>query len=928
MTKFVQLIVRYSKIILIATIVLILWAGFSLRNLRFEDDFTKYVPEHNPEVAFFNSLEDVFAGFQRKSMIVALEFDDLFTPESLATVQNMVTAVEGLSEVKNVHALTNMPQVLTTEFGIEVRDIVEVLPQTLAEARDLREDLEEDELIWGRMVTEDGRATILMVAFYYEVDEYAAIERVIEVCDPLAGNAQITYFGLPIIQRESSLDAQRNMMNLTPLATLALLVILYLGFRSIQGVLLPVFIAGFASLVTIGIAAALGEPLSMISAMLPIMLLALVSAYGIHFINRYYEDCGRLEGSQAAENTLRNIFFPIALSALTTMGGFLSLLTAEIKPISDFGLFSSLGILFGFVFATFSLGAFYTVFALKRPPRQFIQQEGKKGDALYRLLSGISRLVTGRKRAVLVVIIALLIFLGFGIPRISMEMSMETQLGEDHPITRLLDYFEERFGGTSINYLHLTTDSIRHPQVLREMVRISRYANRFNAFQDASSVAGLVMDLNEAIEGWRALPDTRDKVDNLWFFVADNSYVQDQISADESRVLINFRAAETSSQLLEEEIIAFRQFLAERPRRFRMAPVEEEQARNALVETIVQDLAIFGLNPPDQNRLAAIVREVLEEPVESFYGEDPIFAREITRYVLLEIEDLGLTAEEVVDALLAYYRENENRTLAGVLTSELDLSADDAWYLEDTLHFASERVAASRKVAALRDRVAEMTGHEFDDTYDFVFFQILDEVVYIPDDNGDLVIDYRVTGSSIINNYITGKLFDQQSQSIVLAFVVVFGLLLLQLRSWRRAIIAMTPIALTVFASFGLMGHFRIPLNVATLMVASIAIGAGVDYTIHFLTRWYAEQNKRPSEAIHIAITRTGRGIFLNAVAVAGGIYVMAASSIHMLRVFGALMATVLLLSVVFTMFLLPMILQAEEKIFKNSFKNKGGTTV
>ncbi len=58
-----------------------------------------------------------------------------------------------------------MPKVIATDFGIEVREVVEVLPQTPEEAEELRRDLEEDKLIWGKMVTEDGKGTIIAVSF-------------------------------------------------------------------------------------------------------------------------------------------------------------------------------------------------------------------------------------------------------------------------------------------------------------------------------------------------------------------------------------------------------------------------------------------------------------------------------------------------------------------------------------------------------------------------------------------------------------------------------------------------------------------------------------------------------------------------------------------------------------------------------------------
>ncbi len=67
---------------------------------------------------------------------------------------------------------------------------------------------------------------------------------------------------------------------------------------------------------------------------------------------------------------------------------------------------------------------------------------------------------------------------------------------------------------------------------MREMIRISRFAERYETFADPSSIADFICNLNEAMDGWKAIPDTRES-ENLWFFAQDNSFIQDRISEDE-----------------------------------------------------------------------------------------------------------------------------------------------------------------------------------------------------------------------------------------------------------------------------------------------------------------------------------------------------------------------------------------------------------
>jgi len=911
MQKISQWIVRNAWLILVVALIVTIFSAFQVVNVKFKDDVTEYLPEDDPEISFYNSLSDKFASFQRKSMIVALEFDDLFTPHNLELLQEMVGSIESLSSVKGVSALTNMPKVVATDFGIEVKEVVEILPQTPEEAEELRRDLENDKLIWGKMVTEDGKGTIIAVSFYETVDEEKAVDEVRAVCRPYEGEAQITYFGLPIIMEQTSYDAQRTLKVLAPLAGLLLLLILYWGFHSLQGVILPIFIALLASLWTLGLAVLIGKSLTIVSATLPVILLAMVTAYGIHFINRYYEERSKVGVDDAVKVTLQGIFIPISLSALTTMGGFISLLSADIKPITEFGLYSTLGIFFGFLLATFFLGAFFTVFTPRHLPRHFAQEENSQ-DLISRFLLLLARGVTHHQNLIITIVVVVLVALAVGIPRIRVETTVEEQIGANHPLTKLLKYFQERFGGTDYNYLYLETESVKDPFVLREIIRISRFAERYEAFSDPSSIADFICDLNEAMDGWKAIPDTREKVENLWFFAQDNSFIQDRIGENGKATLVEFRARETTSRQLEEEVKALKTFLAQRPQRVKTVPITENGAAEYLTKSIVDDLEIFGLSFSDREAVEKMVFQLIRQPLRDFMTFDEDFAQKVAHDALLEIESLGLGEEEVKKALLSYYSQPDS-SLSSLLSTNLGIIEDDASYLAEVLDASMERVARNNKANALRQDIENLVGQTLDSDFDFVFYQVLDEYVFLPQENGDISVYYRITGTPIITNHINNQLFTQQIESLILAFVIVYLLLLLQLRSLKKSLVAIIPILMTVYTSFGLMGLLGIPLNTATLMVASIAIGAGVDYTIHFTSRWYLELGRGSSNPLHTTLVNTGRGIVLNSLSVSGGIYILTLSRIRMLRMFGDLVATVLLVSMFYALMVLPLLLHVAE---------------
>jgi predicted RND superfamily exporter protein len=117
------------------------------------------------------------------------------------------------------------------------------------------------------------------------------------------------------------------------------------------------------------------------------------------------------------------------------------------------------------------------------------------------------------------------------------------------------------------------------------------------------------------------------------------------------------------------------------------------------------------------------------------------------------------------------------------------------------------------------------------------------------------------------------------------------------------------------------MGIFHIDLNVSTMMVSSIAIGAGIDYTIHYISRYKNElKKKNKKNALKATLTGTGRAIIFNSISVAAGTFVLSLSSIKMMGSFGQLIGSVMIVSVIYTLLLLPILLdKVDLKIKKES---------
>ena len=147
-----------------------------------------------------------------------------------------------------------------------------------------------------------------------------------------------------------------------------------------------------------------------------------------------------------------------------------------------------------------------------------------------------------------------------------------------------------------------------------------------------------------------------------------------------------------------------------------------------------------------------------------------------------------------------------------------------------------------------------------------------------------------------------------QIWSIVLALLFNLILIAVLFKSLRLAVITILPVAFSVLFVFAILSVSGIPLGIANSMFAAIALGIGVDYSIH-LTADYREglrQSMRPREAMQRAFAITGPAIVTSAIAVAAGFAVLMLSAILPNMLLGLLVCLSLIVCAVMTLILVP----------------------
>jgi len=139
-------------------------------------------------------------------------------------------------------------------------------------------------------------------------------------------------------------------------------------------------------------------------------------------------------------------------------------------------------------------------------------------------------------------------------------------------------------------------------------------------------------------------------------------------------------------------------------------------------------------------------------------------------------------------------------------------------------------------------------------------------------------------------------------------------------------LIGIVPTALTILTNFAVLGYAGIGLDSFTALIASVVIGLGVDYTIHFLSRFRLELSTSSDdrEALSRTLSSTGASIVLNAVAVGLGFEVLLFAYGQHLRIFGGLLGLSLIVSALFTLLVLPpLVVMIKPRYYRNAIRHR-----
>jgi len=506
-------IVRRRKQVLLAIGLVTLFFGWQVPKLHIKTSIYDLVIEDLPETDRYNEFKEVFGSDEIIRVVVKAE--NVFDP---ATFRKIEELVETATEMEGVRRVISLPGIKKDVDSGNTWSLDKFAAMVTPVA-----------IFRKNLISEDHKASSLTLVLEDQADRDKVIQSVREMIAGASKDLSLYQIGMPLVSEALANFTKKDFFSLPPITFVIIAVILFFLFRNLACLLLPLTCVILALLWTFGLMALTKTPLSMLTMIVPVFLIAVGTAYCLHIGSEYLTSTQETESrTEAAVATFSLVSFPTALAVLTTAIGLGSLLVNRIVAIREFAIFSCFGMFSLLVIILTFFPAALSIFPLPQ----------KKGDetkiaprVFDRFLDWVVNLDLHKQKVTLPILGALVLFCIIGILRLRVETSPVEYFKRTTEVSR---NFHDIYRDLSGNVVMASEeeDYFEEPEHLEEIGTLQQFLETLPFVDKAVSFAEYMKLVNYAMNQfdpeYYALPEegfeVRMLMNNYRIMLGDDMY--------------------------------------------------------------------------------------------------------------------------------------------------------------------------------------------------------------------------------------------------------------------------------------------------------------------------------------------------------------------------------------------------------------------
>lgn len=545
MARLLRVPLLWPRLTLLVMVLLTAFFGYFAALIQVDSSIENLLPSDDPDRRYYEDVRRTFGS--EEITVIGVLADDVFAPATLAKIDQLSKRLTAIAGVQEVISLSTVKGAEMNDGVLRVGSLMRELPTTPEAAADFRRRVFAIPLYVRNLVSADGRAAAISVAFE-PMSDHEFLDRGIEeqvrvAVDAFRGPERFAITGVPTLKVNGATFMERDIFKFTPLSILLVVLVLVATFRTIRGVLVPLTTVLIGVVWTTGLMVLLGDAITMGTLVLNPLLMVVGIASGIHMVSQYYLEVH--SGRQPAEvvtSMLEHVRLPVVIASTTTLIGFATLIWTPIGAVRDFGIYAVFGILVILV-ATFTVVPACLI--LLPLPTRGPQAHDESGIVLT-ILRGISDFSVRYRRTMLLAGVLVLAISAVGIARIRVETDY---LSFFHPASTIrVDnaLIAERLAGTQPIYVVIEGGdprSVTRQEVLAAARDLQQFIDQQPGVDKTMALLdylGVVRRLLQDDPSLPALPDSQSETEQLLQFI-DPADIRAVVNAEYSRANIIVR---------------------------------------------------------------------------------------------------------------------------------------------------------------------------------------------------------------------------------------------------------------------------------------------------------------------------------------------------------------------------------------------------
>lgn len=543
------------RFVIVGFIVLIsLFLGYYAPRVRPDNSLEALSVENDPSYDLMKRVEREFGS--EEFISISYETDDILSSKSLAITEKITQFLEKVDGIEKILSLTNLWKAegheINGEETLAIDDLIHPEWIKTGVPAEEKEKILTNPIYKNLIYSPNGKVNAIIAQLTVLGDNDAKRSEIIDQVRGFAktieaeSNLKIYIFGYPVFHRATFGTIEREQKILTPLMMLAVVLLMFVAYRSVYLSLIPVVLMGVVFLIVIGTLGYFGINLNWLTSVVPAVIMIVSICDTMHVINAYLSNPNN--GEKSVRDIFRKVGLPTLITSATTAIGFSAMIVTPIIPVRQFGLYVAYGVVVAYLL-TFTI----FVILISYSPKKVSQKSHQSVSGFIKwILKKSLWIVENHQKKVLWTSLVIFLVSIYGATQIVSDTDTFGVLKKDpYHLIEANDFIRKGAGGGSECYVFLDggkPNTFYDPAMLRVVEKFEQGApSRAPEIVKGLSIVDLIKYFNQAFHNnnpdYYKIPDTREEVANLFLLMEmerDRLQLQMLINDDYSQVRMRF----------------------------------------------------------------------------------------------------------------------------------------------------------------------------------------------------------------------------------------------------------------------------------------------------------------------------------------------------------------------------------------------------